>query len=47
MMEWNSQEGEGQRERMKRDILTEGAVKELARNMALGKFPGIHKGEHR
>ena len=33
------------RERKKRDILTEGVIKGLARNMTLGKFPGIHKDE--
>ena len=31
--------GEGQRERERK----EGAIKGLERNMALGKFPGIHK----
>lgn len=32
-----------ERERKERNILIEGAVKGLARNMALGKIPEIHK----
>ena len=36
--------GKGQRGRKKeRDILFEGDIKELVRNLALGKFPGILK----
>lgn len=34
--------GAGQRGRAKRDIKIEGAIMELAINVALGKFPGIH-----
>ena len=33
--------GEGQRGRA--SILIEGAIKGLARNLALGQLPGIHK----
>ena len=33
------------RERKERDILIEGAIKGLSRNIALGKFPGIHKND--
>ena len=44
MWEWGAQEvGRTEKERKERDILIEGAIKGLARNMALGKFPGIHK----
>ena len=46
MREWDAQEGEGQiRERKERDTLVEGAIKGLLRNIALGKFPGIHKND--
>lgn len=31
------------RESKERDILVEGAIMKLARNLALGKFPQIHK----
>lgn len=43
MREQDAQELEGQRERNERDILIEGAIKGLIRNMALWKFPGILK----
>ena len=35
--------GRTKRENKERDILIEGAIMGLARNLALGKFPGIHK----
>ena len=37
------EEGRTERKNKERDILSEGAIKRLVRNMALGKFPGIHK----
>ena len=37
------EEGKIERESKERDILIEGAIKGLARNEALGKFPGIHR----
>ena len=38
--------GEGQRGRERKEIiLIEVSIKGLSRNMALGKFPGIHKDE--
>lgn len=47
MREWDAQEGvRTVREKKKRDILTEGAIKGLVRNLALGSFPGIHKDDH-
>ena len=46
MRELNSQDGgRTERERKKRDILIEGAIMELARNLAVEKFPGIHKND--
>ena len=35
--------GEGKRGRERKDILIEGAIKGLVRNMALGKLSGIYK----
>ena len=35
--------GRTERESKERDILIEGAIMGLARNMALGKFPRIHR----
>ena len=32
-----------ERESNERDILIEGAIMGLGRNLVLGKFPGIHK----
>ena len=44
MREWDAQEGgRTVRERKERDTLIEEAIKGLLRNIALGKFPGIHK----
>ena len=44
MREWDDQDGEKtERKRKERDILIEGTILGLARNLALGKFPGIHK----
>ena len=44
MREWDAQEGgRTVRERKRKDILIEGAIKGLSRNIALGKFPGILK----
>ena len=44
MSEQDVQEvGSTERERKERAILIEGAIKGLGRNMALGKFPEIHK----
>ena len=34
-----------ERESNERDILIEGAIMGLGRNLVLGKFPGIHKDE--
>ena len=34
---------EGQREIKGKDVLIEGATVELTRNLALGKYSGIHK----
>ena len=48
MREWDAQEmSRTVREKKERDTLIEGAIKELSRNMALGKFPGIHKNDPR
>ena len=44
MRGWDS--GDGGKDRYKskeRDILIEGAIMELARNLALEKCPGIHR----
>lgn len=35
--------GRAERERKERDVLVEGAIMGLTRNVALEKFPGIHK----
>ena len=44
MREWIAQEGgKTVREKNKRDILIEKGIKGLLRNIALGKFPRIHK----
>ena len=44
MREWDAQEGERPvRERKERAILVDGAIKGLARNMELRKFPRILK----
>ena len=46
MREQDSLDGERtQMESKERDILTEGVIMGLTRNMALDKFPGIHKNE--
>ena len=48
MRERDAQEIGGKvRERKERDILIEGVIKGIARNIALGKFPGIHKDDPR
>ena len=41
-MRWRKDRDESK----ERDILIEGAIIELARNLALEKFPGIHKDDH-
>ena len=44
MIKHDGQDGERtEMESKERDILIEGAVKELVRNLALGKFQGIQK----
>ena len=46
MREQDAQEGEKTKSKSKkRDILIYGAIKGPARNMLLGKFPGIHKND--
>ena len=46
MREWYSQDGgRTEKESKKRDILIEGAIIGLARNLAPGKFQEIHKNE--
>ena len=44
MREWQGKEGRGTGwESNQRDILTEGTITGLGRNLVLGKFPGIYK----
>ena len=44
MREWESWDrGRAERESRERDILIEGVMMRLVRNLALGKFPRIHK----
>ena len=44
MKEWDDQnEGRRERETKERDIMIEGAIMGLAKNLALGNFLGIHK----
>ena len=44
MREWDGQdEGRTERESKETDIFIEQAIMVLARNLALGKFPGIHR----
>ena len=44
LREWDGQVGEGsKRENNERDILIEGTIMELQRNLGLGKLPEIHK----
>ena len=44
MREQDGQVGERtEKESKERDILIDGSIMGLARNLALGKFPGIHK----
>ena len=41
---WDAQEKKRTvREKKKRNILIKGAIKGLARNITLGKFPGVHQ----
>ena len=35
--------GKSETERKEKDILIEGAIKELVRNNTLGKLPGVYK----
>ena len=44
---YSQDEGRTETKRKERDILIEGAIKRLARNLALEKFPGIHKDDPR
>ena len=44
MREWDAQEGKRTlRERKERDALPEQAIKDLLKNITLGKFQGTHK----
>ena len=44
MREWNGQDGGRKgRESKESNLFIEGAIMGLAKNIALGKFPGIHK----
>ena len=44
MRKWDSQDGrKTERERKQRDILTEGTIMGLERNLTHRKFPGIQK----
>ena len=44
LREWDRQDvGRTEMESKERDILIEGTIIGLARNLALEKFPGIHK----
>ena len=43
LREWDSPYGGRTEMRTRKDFLIEGAIWGLARNLALEKFPGIHK----
>ena len=45
MREWDSRDGGRTDKRAKKEITNEGAIMRLARNLALEKFPRIHKDE--
>ena len=48
MSDQDSQDGgRTERENKERDILIEEAIMGQVRNLALGKFPGIHKNDHK